>query len=95
MPQPFTFYQDAKCTIWQRSHFTVTADCYDDAVEKLKALKGEDLAGDEYDSIEFLISEILFDTAEPLSPEENQGYATLETFSAENGYIAGNGESLI
>jgi len=90
----FKFYQDAKCTIWRRSHFDVTADSYDEAVEKLKALKNKDLAGDDYDDIEFTESEILFDTEEQLSPEENEGYSTLEILDPENRDIAGNGKNL-
>jgi hypothetical protein len=92
MSQQFNFYQDAKCTIWQRSHFTVTADSYEDAVEKMTALKDEDIADNEHEGIEFIESEILFDTAEQLSIEENQNHSTLEIFHPMNGFIAGNGK---
>jgi len=93
MPQEFDFYQDAKGTIWQRSHFIVTAESYDEAVEKLKALKDKDLTEDMYDGIDFIESEMLFDTAQRLSLEANQGHSTLEIFYSETGEdIAGNGQ---
>ena len=95
MTQHFKFYQDAKCTIWQRSHFFIAADSYEAAVEKLDVLKNEDLNECENNDIQFIESEVLFDTAESLTPEENQDCATLEIFNGRGDYITGNGKQLL
>ena len=95
MTQQFKFYQDAKCTIWQRSHFTIAAVSYEAAVEKLNVLKNEDLNECEDNNIRFVELEILFDTAESLTPEENQDCATLEIFNGKGDYITGNGKQLL
>jgi phosphoenolpyruvate-protein kinase (PTS system EI component) len=95
MSQKFKFYQDAKCTIWQRAHFTVTAGSYEDAVKKMTVLKDEEISENEHEGIEFLESEMLFETAEHLPIEENQGHSTLEIFHEKNGFVAGNGKPVI
>ena len=95
MTQQFKFYQDAKCTIWQRSHFTIAAGSREAAVEKLKVLKNEDLNEYEDKNIRFVESEILFDTAKSLTPEENWDCATLKIFNDRGDYITGNGKQLL
>ena len=69
-------YIDIKVTIWERLHFQDDTDM-DSLVERLK--NGEtpdDLCGEEDGFSEM---DILYDTEEHLSPEEN-GSSTIEVF---------------
>lgn len=39
----YTFYQDRKVTCWERTHFDVQADTYEEAVAIVKSWGGEDV----------------------------------------------------
>lgn len=82
----FEFFVDVKHTVWTRSYFTITSTSYEDAVAVAKRMydKGEIPDGD-YD-------EIMYDTLDPMTLEQNTGFSTIEIHSADYGIILGNGE---
>ena len=41
--EAFRFYQDRKVTCWERTHFEVTAENYEEAVALVKSWQGEDV----------------------------------------------------
>lgn len=66
----FDFFIDQKYSIWVRTDVTVEANSLEEAVKKC--------ANNDYEAH---YSEDLWDTAQPLTPEENCGYSTLEIYS--------------
>ena len=76
--QTFNFYADEKHTIWTRIEFTIKAETYEQALEKIKAVEKDDYSviyDDEMDT------EYLYETLEEMTPEENKGEATIEIHS--------------
>jgi hypothetical protein len=76
--QTFNFYADEKHTIWTRIEFTIKAETYEQALEKIKAVEKDDYSviyDDEMDT------EYLYETLEEMTPEENKGNATIEIHS--------------
>jgi hypothetical protein len=76
--QTFNFYADEKHTIWTRIEFTIKAETYEQALEKIKEVEKGDYSviyDDEMDT------EYLYETLEEMTPEENKGEATLEIHS--------------
>ncbi len=72
--EAFRFYQDRKVTCWERTHFEVTAENYEEAVALVKSWQGEDvLCFEDDEKIIITDGETLYDTSENLSIEENGG----------------------
>lgn len=71
----FYYYYDEKVTVWRRNHFTIEAESQEEA--NAKAI--EDMI--EPWDIEIDDEEYLFDIEEGLSPENNNGYSTIELYS--------------
>lgn len=71
MKQKFDFVLDTKITIWSRQKFTVEAETLDGAKEIAKGLVQEGEEIDPY-SVDFI-----FETEEVMTPEQNNGYATI------------------
>lgn len=89
--EQFTFYQDRKITLWERSRFFVTAESYEKALEYVKSLEGEDLFDHEKeDVLEFFHFEILDNTSEYITVEENNGQATIEVLDRDCNVIYDN-----
>ena len=87
--EAFRFYQGRKVTCWERTHFEVTAENYEEAVALVKSWQGEDvLCFEDDENIIITDGETLYDTSESLSVEENGGQPTIEVF-------ADNGEDII
>ena len=87
--EKFNFYQDRKVTCWERTHFDVKAESYEEAVALVKSWQGEDvLCFEDDENIIITNGETLYDTSESLSVEENGGQPTIEVF-------ANNGEDII
>lgn len=64
MPQ-YSFYQDTRVETWERSHFDVTANSYEEAVAIVKAFKDSDVDNhqdEEY--IEFGAFESMYETSQ-------------------------------
>ena len=76
----YTFYQDHKGTIWQRSHFSVNAESLNEAKQIIAANNlSSNFVGDLDDgqTIVFHKSEYLYDTLSSMVPDHNQGHATI------------------
>ena len=87
--EKFNFYQDRKVTCWERTHFDVKAESYEEAVAIVKSWQGEDvLCFEDDENIIITDGETLYDTSESLSVEENGRKPTIEVF-------ANNGEDII
>lgn len=41
--EAFRFYQDRKVTCWERTHFEVTAETYEEALAIVQSWQGEDM----------------------------------------------------
>ena len=81
----FEFYMDQKHTIWYRGYFKVKSSTYDEAVKKVSQMFRENtLQADWWD--------ILDDTTEEMTVEENGGFATLELFTESGDLVLQNGE---
>lgn len=66
----YKLFIDEKYTLWTRTHVSVKADSLEEAVEKCKNGNYEDSW-----------SEDLYETVEGMTPEENDGFATVEIYS--------------
>lgn len=87
--EKFNFYQDRKVTCWERTHFDVKAESYEEAVAIVKSWQGEDvLCFEDDENIIITDGETLYDTSESLFVEENGGQPTIEVF-------VDNGEDII
>lgn len=87
--EAFRFYQDGKVTCWERTHFEVTAENYEEAVAIVKSWQGEDvLCFEDNEKVIIMDDKTLYETSEHLSVEENGGNPTIEVF-------ADNGENII
>jgi hypothetical protein len=75
----FDYYLDGKYTVWQRTYFSVEAETSEEAESKIKQIVDED---DIYDETHFVENEILFDTLEIMSVDENDGQTTQELFNS-------------
>jgi hypothetical protein len=73
----FDFYKDEKNTIWVRHQFSIEAESYEEALEKIKQVESNPAESyeDEMDT------EYLYETLEEMTPEENDNQATCEIHS--------------
>lgn len=78
----FKFYLDKKQTIWQREYHEIEAENRDDVVKKIKQAMLQNFTPDEIsDELEsFKEQEMLFDTIDDMTVEENQGNSTIEIY---------------
>lgn len=92
--EAFRFYQDRKITCWERTHFDVTAETYEEALAIVQSWQGEDMVEWEDEKKVIMVNCItLHETSEPLSPKENNGRATIEVFEMSGKCIADNANS--
>lgn len=76
----YNFYQDTKCVIWQRQHFTVEAESYEKAVMVAEKFKTQNIgASDE----SYLITDTEYnsESCEMLEVHENDYKATCELYN--------------
>ena len=78
---------DCKVSIWKRIHLSENANS-----EKVIQALEEDRLDDVYDDELFVEQEILYETAEEMTPKENGGHSTIEAYSAGD-LIWSNGKS--
>lgn len=80
-------YIDYKVTTWNRIHYSDTSN-----IDKLKEMliNGDSPNDLTDDNLGFVYHENLFDTDEYISPEENQGSATIELYDNEKKMIWSN-----
>jgi len=83
--EEYQFYIDQKHTIWYRSYFRVNAMSYEEATEKVSQMFRDDvLPTDNWD--------ILFDTVDEMTLEDNGGASTIEVYTLNNLLVLQNGE---
>ncbi len=87
----FDFYQDRKVTCWERTQFTVEAESYKEALEIVKSWNGKDvLCFEDDEKVIITDGETLCDTAEGISPKENDWKPTIEVFDNKGDMIMNN-----
>lgn len=84
----YKFYQDTKVTSWERDHFSVEANSYEEAVAIVRSWNCEDISNVIDGRLSHGQWEALTDTSEYMLPEKNDDNPTREIFSQE-------GESII
>lgn len=85
----FNFYQDIKCSIWRRQHFSIEAENETEAKRIAMKFQNEDVSN--YD--EYLSSELNYETEELIPVDENNGADTIQLYlKGENQPFATNGE---
>ena len=83
----FDFYRDEKCSVWTRSKFSIEAETYEEAVQKV--LDMEDNCDYDEANSQF---EVLLETMDALTPDVNEDKSTIELFSTDtNDIIFQNG----
>lgn len=88
----FKFYQDQKVTVWERTYFNVKAEIYEEALQKIESLKNNSVLDNEKFGNGNLHIELLSDTVQEMSVEDNQGWATIETYDEEGELLFANGK---
>ena len=92
MEQSQSYYIDEIVTIWRRTYYSIdgteeeTKSTLIESVEGRKRSGGELLNG-------FVDSEILYETEEGMTPEENDGQPTMEVFNSKGETIWSNGKN--
>lgn len=82
----FHFYQDKKARCWVRTHFTVRAESREEAEEIVRRHNAADVATYENgDDIMIMDDDVLYDSIENLSSDENYGQATIEVYYSSTG----------
>jgi hypothetical protein len=75
----YDFFKDEKMTIWYRGKFEIECSTYEEAVEKVKEMEKNPLLYDDVD----IRWEIVEETVEGLSVEDNGGQPTVEIRSSD------------
>lgn len=84
----FEFYQDVKCTIWCRSHFTIEAKSKEEAIKKAKEFSNVDI--NETDCCHLVGDyEWMTDVADNMTIDENNGWSTIEVYDQETKELVG------
>lgn len=86
----YKFYQDCKVTSWEREHFSVEAESYEEAVAIVHSWNCEDVSSIIDSRLRYEEWEALRDTSERLFPEENDGFPTMEIFNQDGESIMTN-----
>jgi hypothetical protein len=76
----FDFYRDEKNTIWLRLKFSIEAESYVQALEKIKQIEKDPRQSYENE----IGHEYLYETLEGMDPEDNDGQSTCEIYSEDN-----------
>lgn len=83
----FKFYLDRKCTVWIREVHEFESTTEEEAKAKiLKLYKDDEL----FNQDTFLEEEVLFDTIDYLTPEDNENFPTEELSDEDLKIIASN-----
>ena len=87
----YSYYQDVKCTVWERKHFTVNAASQQEADEIAKRC----VVGNVHDQTDGNIlaleeDETIYDTMDLFPLEENHGSPTIEVYRKDHKFIADN-----
>ncbi len=88
--EKFHFYQDTKVITWERDHFTVKAKSYEEAVSIIRSWACRDVTSITDNRLTLGDSESLPEYSEPVSLNDNDGYATREIFNDNDDSIINN-----
>jgi hypothetical protein len=80
----YNFYVDQKVTTWMRTEFRVKAESGEESIQTATLLHQEG----EIDSLPW---EKVYDTDEPMSLEDNDGFSTIEMYNPEGKIVYQNG----
>ena len=78
------YYLDSKVTIWTRSNFTIEGETEEECNQKMidyVKQNGNRIINESYEGengVTFYDNEVLYDTEEFLTPEDNDGQSTIE-----------------
>lgn len=91
--ETFEYYQDVKCTVWERKFFTVKASSQEEADEIAKQCAVGNVQDRNDDRVLALEEdETIYDTMDLVPLEENHGSPTIEVYRKDNTFIADNGK---
>ena len=82
----YEFYQDDKCTLWHRTYYTGEAPSQKETYALAATITITEKTWD--DDIQVEGSEFLFDTLEPMTPDENDRQPTAELYTVDEPLIA-------
>jgi hypothetical protein len=87
----YDFYVDKKMTVWHREYVSFQASSEEEAKKKVLAYIDGEFQRDIYHGD----CEFLYDTAEELPAEENDGFSTIEVYEDKKPYdlIYANGKA--
>lgn len=83
MKEHFDFVVDRKCTVWERTRFSIEAESLEQAKEILRNATEEQR--ENLTHADYYECELMHDTVEAITPQENGGQATEEWISYEDG----------
>lgn len=69
----YNLFVDEKCKVWKRRYITVEAANLDEAVKNYRE-----------GNFDLTYTDELYETEEPISPEENGGYPTIEVYNKDS-----------
>jgi hypothetical protein len=90
MEQSQSYYIDEKVTIWRRTYYSIDGteeETKSTLIESVEGRSGGELLNG------FVDSEILYETEELITPEENGGQPTMEVFNSKGETIWSNGKN--
>lgn len=90
----FHFYQDTKCIVWQRSHFSIEAESYEQALEIVSKYKEVDISTSEETEL-ITNTEYNSESYEMLVPAENEYKATCELYNSSGDMLGNNIQNCI
>ena len=82
MKEYFDFVVDRKCTVWERTRFSIEAESLEQAKERLR--NASDTERHEFIYKDSYECELLYDTVEMMTPKENNGDSTEDWISYED-----------
>ena len=76
----FNYYQDQLVKVWERRNFTIVAETQEEADKIAKEIAKENyqVYTDDKENVVFSASDMLFETEENITLEENDGKVTME-----------------
>ncbi len=80
----FEFYQDQYMKIWNRTHFSIMASSYELALEELKEYEDKNINDCEDKILTVISNELIYNTMEKISREDNNGKSTLKILEKES-----------
>lgn len=91
--ETFEYYQDVKCTVWERKFFDVKASSQEEADEIAKQCTVGNVQGQNDERVLALEEDqTIYDTMDLVPLEENHGSPTIEVYRKDNTFIADNGK---